>query len=146
MVQHPYGVDVVEQSFALQVQQAALLLAQLAHLGRCTGTLQSLPGHRQCPIADVDPQNLGTWIEMAEVVGADTGAAAGIQDPWLLRPCWQRPMHGSQDALMAPAPVVPGWWAVLQRITGKRETVVEGADHRSGGVPVPWLSHGGEIG
>ena len=55
MVQHPDGVDVVERSFALQVQQAALLLAQLAHLGRCTGTLQSLPGHRQCPLADVDP-------------------------------------------------------------------------------------------
>ena len=146
MVQHANRVDVVERAFVVQVQQAALFLTQRAHLGGSSGALQTLASHRQGPFADVDPEDVGTWVEMAEVVGAHPGAATGIQDAGPLRARRHHPMDGSEDAQVAPTPVVSRWWTVLQRITREGKTVVEGAHHRSGGIPEPGVSHAGEIG
>merc|ERR1712185_101430 len=78
VVENTHRIDVVEGSFTLEIQEAALLLTQGAHLLRCTGTGTSLAGHRQRPFTDIHPEHIRSRIQMAEVVGADACSASGI--------------------------------------------------------------------
>ena len=139
VVEHPDGVDGVERPLVAQLQQAALLDAQLAHPLPSPGAAQPFPRHLQGTGADVHREHRGARVEMAEVIGAHARAAPRVEHP--PRPGatrrgsgWQRAPDGGHRAVDAPAPVVTGRWAILKRIPWIGEAVVKGAHHRRGGV------------
>ena len=147
VVQDPHGIDVVEGALPLQLQQAAVLDPHLGLL-MAAGTAQPLAGHLQGAGRDIHRQDLGPRIEMGQVVGADPGAATGIQDPQGLPGGprrRQRAGAGGSGRIHAPAPVVSRRRAVLEGITGVGKAVVEGAHHRGGGIG-GGLGHGRRTG
>ena len=130
-------VDVVEGTLSAEIKQTSLLLAQLAHLIRSTGSAQAFTGDLKSAGADIHRQNLSSWIEMAEVIGTDTRPASGIQNSQRSGFISRREhgtMHGCLNAFMAPAPVVTGRRSVLKRVPRIREPVVEIAHHGCGGI------------
>ena len=138
-MQHSHRVDRVKWPLLLEVQQAASLDAQLPHPLSPPGAPQAFPRHLKGPGTDVHGQNRRVGVEVAEVVGAHAGAAAGVEHPPGPGPPaggpWrQRPTHRCHDAIDAPTPVVARGWSVLERIAGEGEAVVEGAHHRRGGI------------
>ena len=80
VVQHAHRVDVVEAAAGLQIQQAALLDAQLLHLGGGPGAAGALSRQLQGSAADIHRQHPAARVEVAQVVGAHPGAAACIED------------------------------------------------------------------
>ena len=138
MVENPHRIDVIEGLLPRQIQQAALLDAQLPHLLDGTGAAGALAGQLEGTGADVDRQHRGGGVEVAEIVGAHPGAATGVEDAPGPRAPWGQ---GGQTAagkrpgtVDAPAPVVPGGRAILEGIAGVGETVVEGTHHGGGGI------------
>ena len=138
VVQHPHRIDVVKGALTGQVEQAALLDAQLLHLGGGAGAASALPGHLQSPGADIHRKHRRAWVEVTEVIGADTGAAAGIQNSpaagAAAGPGGQAAGGCCPGTVNAPAPVVTGRWPVLKGVARVGEAVVEGAHHRRGGI------------
>ena len=140
VVEHPNGIDVVEGGFPAQVEQAALLKAQRAGLASGPRAAGALAGHLKGSSADIHGEDLGTWIEVGQVIGADPRAAARIQDPpgpgAFRRPGEEGAGHKGAGTIDTPAPVVSRRCAVLKGIAGVGEAVVKGTHHRGGGIGV----------
>ena len=144
-MQHPHRVDVVEGTFVSEIQKTALLLTQGGHLFRRPGALTAFPRHRQRPITDVHPQHVSTRIEMAEIVSADSGAAASIENSRPLHPRWDSSVHRGQNAAVTPTPVVSGGRSVLKRIPWKRKAVIERTHDRSRSITGLRVGHAAQI-
>ena len=142
VMQNADGIDVVERGFITEIEQAAALLPQRRHRLDGPRSEETLPSHLQSPLADIHRQHLRAGIEMAEVIGAHTGAAAGIQDPRLITARRTAAMDRRQNAAMAPAPVVSGWRSVLKRIPGKGKAVIERTHYRCRSVTGTDIGHG----
>ena len=134
VMEHTHRIDVVEGTFALKIEQAALHHPDLGTLV-ATGTAQTLPGHGQRAGTDIDRQDLTAWIEVGQVIGAHPGATAGIENPPGGFCHGQGAGDRAEGAVQAPSPVVSGGCPVLERIRWIGETVVKGAHDGGGGIP-----------
>ena len=95
---------------------------------------QAFTRHLKGACTDINGQDFGTWVEVCQVIGADTGPAACVQNPERSAGLGSTAMALAVHIGVGPAPVVSRRRTILNWVAGIGKAVVERAHHGSGGI------------